>query len=142
MAFGATGVYKWVFGRSTTSEPGYALQVGSSPGNGNSAALTNGGTWVNASDKNMKEDFTGVNGIEILQKLRSLEVMKWKYKSTNEYHIGPTAQDFYSLFQLGLNDKAISTIDPAGILLIAVKEQQKQIEELKKEINQLKKKRN
>jgi hypothetical protein len=54
-------------------------------------------------------------------------------------HIGPMAQDFYNLFSLGNNDKSISTIDPAGIALAAIKEQQKQIEDLKQQNADLKK---
>lgn len=62
------------------------------------------------------------------------------------------AQDFYTLFAVGTNNKTISTIDPAGVALIGIQEQQKlleantrelealrtQVSDLKKEIQQIK----
>ncbi len=125
MAFGDRTVTKWAFGLSTTQ---HALQVGSTNTNGNGAFLTQGGTWTNASDINKKEDFTALNGTDLLQKIASLSITKWRYKGTSEYHIGPTAQEFYKLFNVGADDKGISTVDPAGIALAAIQEQQKIIE--------------
>lgn len=130
IAFGSFGTLRWAFGRTST-DPTFALQVGY-PGsgvvNGNGAGLTIGGTWVNASDVNGKEDFTELNGPELLKKVSAINIQRWKYKGSNEYHIGPTAQDFFKAFNVGTNDKSISTVDPAGIALAAIKEQQKIIE--------------
>ena len=53
-------------------------------------------------------------------------------------HIGPMAQDFYKLFNLGNDDKSISTIDPSGIALAAIKEQQKIIDSQQSAISGLK----
>jgi hypothetical protein len=108
----------------------------------------NGGDWTNSSDRNKKENFTPVDGQEILELLEQLEITKWNYKEDDENitHIGPVAQDFYALFELGGDDKSISTIDPSGIALAAIKElyardktQQKQIEELTRKIDELSK---
>lgn len=137
MAFGSGNVIKWVFGRSDVSDPNFALQVGTAATNGNGAYLTNGGAWTNTSDINKKEDFSIPDSKEVLRKINALAINKWRYKGTMEYHIGPAAQDFYQSFGLGLDDKSISTIDPAGLLLIAVQEQQKQISELRTELNEL-----
>jgi hypothetical protein len=54
--------------------------------------------------------------------------MKWNYKSDNQgiKHIGPVAQDFYSLFGLGNNNTSISTVDPSGVVLVAIKELSRQ----------------
>lgn len=41
------------------------------------------------------------------------------------------AQDFYALFNLGNDDKSISTIDPAGIALAGVQQLKKENDELK-----------
>ena len=53
---------------------------------------------------------------EILQKIAALLIMEWNYKneSPKVKHIGPVAQDFYSLFTLG---NSSTTIDPSGIAL-------------------------
>ena len=138
MVFGRVdSVLHWAFGRLSTSSSNYAFQVGSSTSNGNGAYLTTGGTWTNTSDVNLKSDITPVNGTDLLAKIKQLEITRWRYNGTNEYHIGPMAQQFYQLFQTGVDDKGISTVDPAGIALKAIQEQQKLIESLEKRISQL-----
>jgi hypothetical protein len=92
------------------------------------ALLTSGGTWTNASDANLKENFQPVDGEELLEKIEQLLIMEWNYKieSDEVKHIGPTAQDFKATFGVGPNDKTISTIDPSGIALAAIKELHRQ----------------
>jgi hypothetical protein len=87
-------------------------------------AYSNGATWTNSSDKNLKENFEVVNGEQILGLIESLPITEWNYKVDNPSikHIGPVSQDFYSLFGLGGNDTSISTVDPSGIALVAIKE--------------------
>ena len=138
MVFGNADVDRWAFGITTTIA-NHALEVGNSFGNGNGAYLTQGGTWTNTSSKIKKEDFSDINGLELLQKIQLMPVQKWKYKGTNEYHIGPVAEDFYKLFGLGIDDKGISTVDPAGIALAAIQEQQRIIEKQNELIIQLQK---
>lgn len=139
MVLGRTSMKRWAFGL-TTPGSGHALEVGSANTNGNGAYLTQGGTWTNASDINKKEDFTKLNGTDLLQKITELPITKWRYKGSEEYHIGPMAQDFYKLFALGTDDKGISTVDPAGIALAAIQEQQKIIHQLLKRVEALEKK--
>jgi trimeric autotransporter adhesin len=138
MVFGSIHVDHWAFGLSAT-DPAYAIEVGSTINNGNGAFLTKGGTWTNTSDINKKEDFTDLNSTDLLQKIVQLNIQRWKYKGTNEYHIGPTAQDFYKLFGLGVDDKGISTVDPAGIALAAIQEQQRIIDKQNEQIERLQK---
>ena len=145
MMFGNSDVKDWGFGNATPSV-GQALKVGTNATNGNGAYLTEGGTWTNTSDKNLKEDFQNQDPQLILDKINSLEITKWKYKGTNnEYHIGPIAQDFYKLFNTGLDDKSISTIDPSGVALLGIQalsakseKIEKENEELHNEINMIK----
>ena len=63
-----------------------------------------------------------MNGEDILNKIDKLSVTKWKYKGTNETHIGPIAEEFKALFNLGVkdDDKHISTIDASGVALKAI----------------------
>jgi hypothetical protein len=123
-----------------------ALVVGTNASNGNGAYLTTGGSWANGSSRTFKDDISAVDGAEILKKISQLEVARWKYKKTEEYHIGPFAEQFHKLFNTGLDDKHISTVDPSGVALIGIqqltKENQdmkKKIEDLQKQINELKK---
>lgn len=113
---------------SGASSNSYALIVGTSSSNGNGAYLTKGGVWTNASDVNLKDDITAVDANEVLAKVVAMEVNKWKYIGTDEYHIGPMAQDFYAAFELGIDTNRISTIDPAGVALVSVKALNEKIE--------------
>lgn len=141
MSFGNNNTLNWVFGRKKVANAGMAFQVGFNATNGNGANLTDGGVWTNASDINKKEDRQDLDGTNLINKIKQLEVQKWKYIGTNEYHIGPYAQQFKQLFDVGNDDTSISTIDPSGVALAAIKElltivenQQKQIDELKAKI--------
>ncbi len=86
------------------------------------AHLTLGGTWTNASDRNLKENFLPIDSEEILQKIVALPIMRWNYKIEDDAitHIGPTAQDFHAAFGLGGSETSISTVDPAGVALAAI----------------------
>lgn len=102
-----------------------------------------GTTWVNGSDRNLKENFAPVDGAALLKKIAALDIEEWNYKSEPEdvRHIGPVAQDFYALFGLGGDDKSISTVDPSGIALAAIQELHRktcEIDELRAELTELK----
>jgi len=90
----------------------------------------------------MKENFKAVDRAAILDKIASLDISEWNYKSEsdNVRHIGPTAQDFHALFGVGTDNKSISTIDPAGIALAAIQELHKRtqrIDALESELGEL-----
>lgn len=139
MGFGNTAVTSWVFGR-TTNTANRALEVGTNNTNGNGAFLTTGGTWTNNSDVNLKEEITTISTHDILQKIANMPITRWKYKGTNEFHIGPMAQDFHAAFKTGTDNKSISSIDPAGVALAAIQALIEQNEKLTQEIISLKKK--
>jgi len=103
------------------------------------AYLTVGGTWTNSSDRNKKENFTPVDGKELLEKLSQLPISMWNYKSDSKdvKHIGPIAQDFFEIFHLGSDEKAISTIDPSGIALATIKQLHKENQDLKDRLQKL-----
>jgi hypothetical protein len=81
-----------------------------------------GGSWSSASDRNLKENFTAVDGREILERLSLIPISEWNLKSqeTGIRHIGPTAQDFYAAFGLGESDLYINSSDADGIALISI----------------------
>ena len=139
MSFGNTAITEWSFGMNASLQAGRALQVGLTGNPGNGAYLTDGGTWTNTSDVNSKEDFSELNNNDILHRVSGLPINRWRYKGTNEYHIGPTAQDFHRLFHTGLDDKTISTVDPSGVALAAIQALIKQNEDLQRQIDDLKK---
>ncbi|MDA9563776.1 tail fiber domain-containing protein, partial [Flavobacteriales bacterium] len=147
MTFGNTSVIGWGFGVAPAAAN--AIQVGTNGTNGNGARLTIGGVWTNASDRNKKENITEIRGEEIINKLEQLSITRWNYigESPSITHIGPMAQDFSRLFDVGDDNKSISTIDPSGIALVAVKElinlnkeQQQTIQQLEGAVTQLQQK--
>lgn len=139
MRFGNSFVTKWGFGGNVTNG---VLQVGDDPTNGNGAYLSTSGIWTNASDVNKKENFKEVDGKMLLNKIMELPVTRWNYIGTSRSttHIGPMAQDFKRLFNVGDDDKSISSIDPSGIALRAIQELIVQNEKLQKEMEVLKNK--
>jgi Chaperone of endosialidase len=74
------------------------------------------------SDRNLKTDFTAVKPGEILARLTRLPISSWRY--TNEMagvrHVGPMAQDFKSIFNLGSDSRMIGFVDEQGVALAAI----------------------
>jgi trimeric autotransporter adhesin len=101
--------------------------------------LTVGGTWTNSSDKNLKENFTPIDKEGVLSKVIELPIAMWNYTSeSNEAkHIGPTSQDFHALFGVGSDDKSISTVDPAGVALVAIQQLALENQKLRSEMEDL-----
>jgi hypothetical protein len=107
-----------------------------------------GGSWSSISDRNVKENFTPLDGEEILKRLRKVPVSSWNYKTqpSEIRHIGPMAQDFFAAFKVGESDRLINSLDIDGVNLAGVRaldtrtaKQQAQIEKLEKSNAELKK---
>ena len=80
------------------------------------------GILTENSDRNSKQRIEPVDGQNILEKLKNLEIAEWSYKDTPaDRHVGPMAQDFYAVFGLGHTDTGIATLDSSGIALAAIK---------------------
>ena len=102
-----------------------------SPELGISMTDTMGG-WAHVSDATMKVAKRAVDPLDILRKVNQLPVQFWEYKAQkNITHIGPTAQDFYNLFNVGNSDKVIHAIDSDGVLLASIKGLYLYLEDLK-----------
>ncbi len=86
------------------------------------AYLSSGGTWTNASDRALKENFAPVDSKDILVRLSKVPILSWNYKAedTSVRHVGPVAQDFYAAFGVGGDDMHISTVDADGVALAAI----------------------
>ena len=72
-----------------------------------------------------------------------MPITTWSYIADDGVrHLGPMAQDFYSAFSVGMDEKTISTVDADGVALAAIQGlNQKLTEELKQkgtEITELK----
>ncbi|NTU46185.1 hypothetical protein HGA88_01015 [Candidatus Roizmanbacteria bacterium] len=93
------------------------------------AYVDTAGTWHNGSDVNKKTNFSVVDPSTILSKINALPISQWNYKidDPSVRHIGPMAQDFFSIFGLGGDDKTISTVDSAGVAFIGIQALSQQV---------------
>jgi hypothetical protein len=139
MEFGNVSVVGWGFGAAVPVATTKVFIVGTTATSGNGAFLTGAGVWTNISTRDKKDNFTELDKSEVLEKIGRMEVSKWRYKGSNEYHIGPIAENFYDLFAVGVDNKSISTIDPAGVALIGVQALKVENDALKLENSNLKK---
>lgn len=137
MAFGNSSSQLFLLGLSGPSIGGVAFQVNQYTGGGIFPYLTKTGTWSNLSDSASKTNITAINETEFWQQIKALPITEWQYKGDSALHIGPMAQDFYSTLKLGDDDKAISTIDPTGVALAALKILIKKNKALKLRIEEL-----
>lgn len=116
-------------------DPQYPIHVGTNTSNGNGAHVTNGGSWVSGSSRTFKEDLQDINPGQVLDKISSLKISRWKYINSDEgEHIGPMAEDFFEAFGLGDDEKYIASTDADGVALIGIQALHDMIRQLKKEI--------
>jgi len=108
------------------------------------ATLPSGsGSWSSLSDRNVKDNFSAVDGTALLAQLAALPIATWNYKAQADSirHVGPTAQDFRAAFGLGEDDRHISTVDSEGVALAAIQAlyrlSQQQAQELTRQLNEL-----
>ena len=100
------------------------------------------------SDRNAKTAFRPVDPRSILERVAQMPITSWAYKheeSAGIRHIGPVSQDFMRLFQIGYDDKSISTVDEGGVALAAIKglkqeldERNAQLDSLRRELAEIK----
>jgi hypothetical protein len=116
-----SGSFSWFRG-------GVHSNTANSPGSGgvemmrlNSGGLRVNGTFVSASDRNLKENFSPIDPRVVLDRVAALPISAWNYKEDpSARHIGPMAQDFHAAFNIGLDDKHIATVDADGVALAAI----------------------
>jgi Chaperone of endosialidase len=83
------------------------------------------------SDRNLKTDFASVKPEDILDRVAMLPISSWRY--TNEVagvrHLGPMAQDFKTLFDLGADSRMIGFVDEQGVALAAIQALNQKLQE-------------
>lgn len=103
----------------------HPIHVGTNSSNGNGAYLSAGGVWTNVSTRSKKDRFTALVPDQVLQKISQLKVEGWFYKESDEYHIGPYAEDFFSAFHTGVQNApdashSLAASDVAGVALLGI----------------------
>jgi len=79
------------------------------------------GSWASVSDSTLKTNIQELDYEKMLDKLSSTPIYTWYYRSQPDVlHIGPMAQDFYEIFQLGDDEKMITSSDIDGVIMICI----------------------
>ena len=126
--FMATAMNGFTFSAGTSANPltftmvpggGVTFVTGTSSG---VHVAVGSGSWTSVSDRDAKTALHAVDPREVLEKVVSLSMNTWQYKSQDvKYrHMGPMAQDFYAAFHLGETDKGIDVVDADGVALAAI----------------------
>ena len=91
------------------------------------------------SDRNIKESFAAVDAEAVLDKVATLPITSWSYKSEGSQvrHIGPMAQDFKATFEVGSSDRAIAKVDADGVALAAIQGLSRRVQDLQRENTEL-----
>ena len=81
------------------------------------------GVFACTSSRTLKEHFVGVDGEDLLARVRGVPVNSWSYigEQGGVRHLGPFAEDFRAAFGLGADDRSIGLLDIAGVNFAAVK---------------------
>jgi hypothetical protein len=107
------------------------------------------GVFNCTSSRYTKENFSMVNGEDVLLRLRNVPVSTWNYISEgrNVRHMGPMAEDFYKAFELGTGNTSIGVQDIASVSIAAVQaletrtaqlqEKSAEVDQLRVQVNEL-----
>ena len=87
------------------------------------------------SDRNAKANFGSVDPADMLERVRELPISTWSYLGDDPSvrHIGPMAQDFAAIFDVGSDDRHIHVIDGQGVALAAIQGLLREVETLRAE---------
>jgi hypothetical protein len=98
-----------------------------------------GSAWSVLSDRDSKTNIASVDARLVMEKLASIPINTWSYKAQDAAirHIGPMAQDFAAAFNVGEDDRHITTIDADGVSLAAIQGLYQIVQEKERRISQL-----
>ena len=87
-----------------------------------------------SSSKTLKHELEAVDRQDVLARLSTLPITKWRFKSDPEAmpHIGPTAEDFQAAFGLGQSGTSLNVADVNGVALAAIQALHAELQEQRK----------
>ncbi|MPY24849.1 tail fiber domain-containing protein [Shewanella sp. YLB-07] len=101
--------------------------------------ITAQGTISPGSSRSTKNNINIIDGDKILNMLSEIDIFTWSYirDAGKVTHIGPMAEEFYEIFNYGVDNKHISPTDTSGISLAAIKSLMDKVESQSKKIEKL-----
>jgi hypothetical protein len=110
------------------------IRLRTSPNESTGCDLQSGsGTFNCTSSRLTKEGFEDLDGDVVLERLAEIRIQRWRYRGTEQWHVGPTAEDFYAAFSMGKGPTTISTVDADGISLVGIQALERRTAELQEE---------
>ncbi len=117
-------------------------------GSGSVTYIHGGSTgWSNTSSRASKTNIDPVDTQDVLNGVDELEVATWEYEDdggAGTTHIGPMAEEFHDIVDVGASDEHINSLNADGVLFAAVQglseklsEKDDQIDELEEETAEL-----
>ena len=102
--------------------------------------FSGGGSWSTVSDYHKKELLRQFSEREISSQVSKLNIFSWNYQSQDDNisHLGPMAQDFTALFNCGINNTCISSVDPDGIIMRGIQEVDVRLNTISAQLNKSK----
>ncbi len=100
--------------------------------------VVDGDLRISSSGKR-KENIEPVAHAELLETVAALELFRWNYKTdpNKTRHLGPLAEDFYTSFNLGHDERHVSPGDVAGVALAAVQALQEELRQRDRKLDEL-----
>lgn len=87
----------------------------------NSGNLSLAGTLSQGSARDTKHNFAPVDPAAVLERVLALPISRWRYRDDPETaHVGPMAEDFHAAFEVGSDERHISSVDADGVALAAI----------------------
>jgi len=87
----------------------------------NAGNLSLAGTLNQGSARDAKRDFAPVDVAAVLERVVTLPISRWRYRDDPETaHLGPMAEDFHAAFEVGPDERHISSVDADGVALAAI----------------------
>lgn len=96
-------------------------------GPGPVTSITSGGAvWSNSSSRSVKTNVDPVDPEAILAGVEEMPISTWEYEDddgggTGSRRIGPMAEDFHEVVDVGGSDSHINSLDADGVALAAIK---------------------
>ncbi len=132
-----TGAPTSAFVIDASARIGLGVAFPSFPIHHSSGARLDGGNWINASSRAVKQDIRGLDGAAAFDALRSLQPVTFAYKSNpGDTQVGFIAEDVPEIVATA-DRKGLSSMDVVAVLTKVIQEQQKTIEEMQTRLEHL-----
>jgi sulfur relay (sulfurtransferase) DsrF/TusC family protein len=100
-------------------------------------AYSNGGSWIDGSSRQYKEDIEPLTSEEAFEALEGLDPVKYAYKrDRTEKRVGFIAEDVPDLVATK-DRKGLSSMDIVAVLTKVLREQQKMVQEQQESLKEL-----